>query len=94
MEKGHRYQDTTRRKTWRVLDKDFETDGGRTDMICECGVDAVVPTRGDPGCQIIGVIGVGLILDPPGAKLPDDFLPDAIQCRYCKRKYEDTQNVR
>jgi len=45
----------------------------------------MMPTAGYPGCLIIGVVGMGLILDPPGATVVPGFMPDEVQCRRCRK---------
>jgi len=70
-------------RTFKVIGS-FESDG-KIELCCpKCLTDAVVPTSGYPGALIIASCGLGLILDPPSAKLRDGFLPSTIQCRKCK----------
>jgi len=72
-------------KTWKVLSP-FETDGGTVDLICpHCMTDATVQTNGK--VPVIAVLGLGLVLDPPDFPVPDNFLPNTIQCRGCRRIY-------
>jgi hypothetical protein len=78
-------------KTWRVIGE-YEGDG-HIDLICDhCGQDAQCPTRGR--APVIAVIGLRLILDPPNAPVPDDYLPESIQCRRCATIYEAEPVVR
>jgi hypothetical protein len=72
-------------KTWKILSP-FKSDGGTVDLICpHCQADASVETNGR--VPVIAVVGLGLVLDPPGFPVPDDYLPTTIQCRQCRRIY-------
>lgn len=73
--------------TWRVLDTGF-TGTGSVEMCCpKCGTWGHVPTNGSAGAVPIGVIGMGVLFDPPGHTPPDSWLPSAIQCRACKAEF-------
>lgn len=75
-----------RRKTWKVLRWEHEHEAdGVLELQCPCcEVDALLPTFG-PSPLIIAAIGLSLVFDPPGARPAPDFMPDEIQCRYCRR---------
>lgn len=79
-------------KTFKVL-SDFDADGVIPLCCPKCESDALCPTHGDPGTLIIAVIGLGLVCDPPGDPVNDDYLPDVIQCRQCRTIWE-SKNVR
>jgi hypothetical protein len=72
-------------RTWRVKSSFPDADGA-IPLVCACGTEATVPTKG--AAPIIAVVGMRLILDPPGTRPADDFLPEKIQCRRCGRIYE------
>lgn len=82
-----------RKRTWKVLDADFVGDGGEVELICRCGYDAIVPTRGR-GPMVIATIGMGLVLDPPWSPPPPDWMPETLQCRRCRRIYRTDRKPR
>lgn len=70
-----------KRKTWKVLEWDFEPDGG-IELICpKCGTEALMPTHGTSP-PIIAAIGLALVMDH--GEPPESFLPAVVACRYCR----------
>jgi len=56
-------------------------------LVCEgCGNESRCETALH-GPVVIAAIGLRIVVDPPGAEVPDNFLPDEIQCRHCRRIY-------
>lgn len=49
-----------------------------------CGKDADLEVADIPAL-IIASMGMGVIFDPPSYDPPDNFFPDEIQCRSCRR---------
>lgn len=76
-----------RARTWRVKSS-FPKSDGEIELTCRCGTSATVPTRGH--APVIAILGMGLVMDPPGERPPDDYLPAVIQCRRCGLVYEAT----
>jgi hypothetical protein len=75
-------------KTWIVHDDDLcDRLGDPVPLQCECGVDALVPTKGFPGSPIIAIIGRAVVFDQPDNQPPDGWLPKKIECRTCGRIY-------
>ena len=79
-------------KTWKVIDwKSRPPEMEVSDyypLTCEkCEREAFCPSIGN-GIIIEGGIGMGLINDPK-TPTPKWFMPDEIQCRYCKTHYSD-----
>jgi hypothetical protein len=64
---------------------DFESDGELALMCLNCETDALCPTHGF--ANVIAVIGMSIILDPPSAVMPAGFLPPTIECRKCGSIY-------
>jgi len=78
-------------RTWKVLSDDGPREGEPVPLTCECGVEALVPTKGDPGAPIVAIVGRAIIFSPAGHDPPDDWLPESIQCRRCARIYSSEE---
>ena len=68
---------------------DFPNADGELPLVCQCGQEAIVPTKGR--AQIMAIIGMGLVMDGPNPR--PDFMPDVIQCRRCARVYDTTKGA-
>ena len=85
-------------RTWKTLgwrDKPIKTQS--ISLICpHCATDAEIDVGHTEGAMIIAAIGLGVIFDPPSYTPRDNFMPDRIQCRKCRRVYDsmETVNVR
>ncbi len=86
-------------RTWKVLR--WENRPERTwtlNLTCPaCGTDADMEVAEIPGGLVIAAIGLALILDPPSFKPPENFMPDDIQCRNCRKIFlsnKETADVR
>jgi hypothetical protein len=75
-------------KTWEILDKDFVPNNEGVDGLpldCpNCDNEAYLATNGSPGALIIAAYGLNLVMDPPGVKPREGFLPNEIRCRKCR----------
>lgn len=77
-------------RTWKVirLGEAFEPNS-TISLICPtCGEDAQMPCRELPDNPVIASVGLAMIFDRPGRVPGFQLLPDLIQCRRCKHKYE------
>lgn len=74
-------------KTWNVLkwlNKPAKTH--KVSLVCpHCGTDAVLEVGEAPGGTLIAAVGLNLIFDPPSYVPPDNFMPDEIKCRTCRK---------
>lgn len=74
-------------KRWKVLEWADKPTQLRT--ICptcpKCGWDGELEVGPTPGATILATIGLGIVFDPPGYQPPAAFMPQAIQCRGCRR---------
>jgi hypothetical protein len=70
-------------RTFKVISP-FKGDGFINLCCQKCGTEAYVPTKGYAGGLVIARVGMGLVMDPPDARPPDEYMPSAIQCRKCK----------
>lgn len=52
-----------------------------------CGWDGELEVGDTPGALIVATVGLAIVFDPPGYKPPANFLPEAIQCRGCRRMW-------
>lgn len=78
----------SRGKTWKILSRNEPPFLGETiNLTCDCGIEASCPTRPVTGAKVIAVLGMDVLFDPPGFIPPPEFLPLAIQCRYCRRAF-------
>lgn len=74
-------------RTWKVLEDKENRNGEMVPLECQCGTDALVPTRGNAGSPIIAIKGLSIIFSNPDNVPPDGWLPPVIQCRVCGRIY-------
>lgn len=56
---------------------------------CTCGYEAMCPAA--EKAPVIAAFGMALVFDPPGYSPPDNYLPNIIQCRKCKKIYTDEE---
>lgn len=77
-------------RNWRVL-SEFDGEGLVTLTCPECGLAALCPIKID-GPKIISTVGLRLVLDPPDAEVPDDFMPEEIQCKDCRTIFTSEEN--
>jgi len=80
-------------KTWKILvDERSESNVvKKMPLDCpNCGQEAMLEARGH-GPLVIASIGLKLILDPPSAEVPDDWMPKAIQCRKCHKIFDSRE---
>ena len=75
-------------RTWRTVAwRNEPPEKGSLLLTCEgCGIEALCECAAH-GPTVIASLGLRLILDPPDATVPENFLPDEIACRYCRRTY-------
>lgn len=76
-----------RDRTWKILDWPSQQRPPvlEMEMSCpSCGEAASLPYT-DPGCKIIGAIGLSVVFDNPDFKPAQKFMPDEIQCRSCRK---------
>lgn len=73
--------------TWKI--KSWANRPSKTKTIplfcVNCGYEAEVECGNHDGAILLAVIGMGLIFDPPGYLPPENFLPEEIQCRACRK---------
>ncbi len=55
-------------------------------FVCpSCGNEAELEVGADPGAAVVATIGLGVVFDPSGHTPPDNFMPDEVRCRKCRR---------
>ena len=50
----------------------------------KCGWDGELEVGETPDALILATIGLGIVFEPAGYRPPQNFMPDAIQCRGCR----------
>jgi hypothetical protein len=74
-------------KRWKVLDWPDRPATARTiSLACpKCGWDGELEVGEMPGALIVATIGLAIVFEPPGYAPPSNSMPEAIQCRGCRR---------
>lgn len=80
-------------KTWKVLRWDDEPEDKTTiNLGCpHCGTDAEMPIRANCGMTVIASMGLSLVFDAPSKIPPENYLPNEVKCRYCRRIFTDKE---
>ena len=79
-------------RTWKVIKWDNKPEHLKTiELACRhCGQEAEVEADAVAASHIIAIIGgMGFIFDPAGYHPEDNWMPNEIQCRKCRRIYTD-----
>mgnify|MGYP001584562824 CR=1 FL=1 len=79
-----------RERTWKV--KSWVGDGvgcdGGLELSCPaCGRSARLPMHVEVQRQAIACVGLNLIFDQSDYRPKDGYLPESVQCRWCRREF-------
>jgi hypothetical protein len=74
-------------KRWKVLDWPARPASTRPLMLCcpRCQTDQQLEVGHTPGGVIIAAMALTIVFDPPNYKPRDNFMPESIQCRNCRK---------
>ena len=83
----------TQKKTWNTLSWTDRPERTRAiSLICPfCGTDAELHIAETPSAKVIASIGLGVIFDPPSFLPPENFMPDELKCRTCRKIFSNKE---
>ena len=76
-------------QSWIILEEGVGAPGSPVELTCDCGFEGEVPTYGTIDALLIATFGMRFIFEPAEYNPPPGWLPKKIQCRKCKRIYEE-----